>query len=345
MTIGLCLWCCIRCVCCRRRRRPGPKYSSQPSVFHSAPFRGYQPAPEPPIYEPPQYAQFNAGPRAKANEDALPAMPTQEAAIQKQVLLEQPAAAVELEKIRSPQSPQGAYRSLTPTPRIDPTGSQPRSPHSRSPSLYPLDARPVGANEDYIIKKPQKPQSPSPVNPYSFGEPPEPLLPVAPYASTSATASDPSNPFQPPQPPYAAYSPAATMPHEADYSPISSKPGTPFSPSDTGTPRPYKAYSSASSSSVRRGQSSASAVSTADSYHDPLTQPSVTPGLHDEPKELSTPYNKRPDSLLLSSSSAASPSNQPHQSPPIINNPHQHQPAQTNLQNAQYPTQNPWRNL
>ena len=107
-----CCGCCLSCCgCCGSRRRP-PRWDNQapPPPFQPSPYNnGYQPTPNPPIYNQPppmpyaqqpfhqapqpQYAQFDASSRKPAgiiNEDALPAMPSWDNASQTRVLDDSP---------------------------------------------------------------------------------------------------------------------------------------------------------------------------------------------------------------------------------------------------------------
>ncbi|KAA6413151.1 MAG: hypothetical protein FRX48_02895 [Lasallia pustulata] len=79
-----CLSCCASC--CPRRSAPPSKHAdAQPSLFHPAPYQGYQPAPPPPSYEPPQFARFDAGNKPASNDDALPHMPSWDTASERKV--------------------------------------------------------------------------------------------------------------------------------------------------------------------------------------------------------------------------------------------------------------------
>ena len=89
------VWCLARCLCCglscccdcfrpRGRRNNGSKYADGPS-YNNAPYMGggYQPAPAPPSYEPPRFAQFDTP--SKPKPDSLPAMPTWDQATSRKV--------------------------------------------------------------------------------------------------------------------------------------------------------------------------------------------------------------------------------------------------------------------
>ena len=92
------VWCCVRCLCCGlscccdcltccdscRGRRKRSKYADGPPAF--APYQGYQPAPAPPVYEPPRFATFDAPSNTgKIHEDSLPAMPSWDTASSRRV--------------------------------------------------------------------------------------------------------------------------------------------------------------------------------------------------------------------------------------------------------------------
>ncbi|KAI9732819.1 MAG: hypothetical protein M1834_003757 [Cirrosporium novae-zelandiae] len=70
------------------RRNKSSKYAEQPGPFNTAPYQGYQPAPPPPTYEPPKFAQFDANAKNGGNtihEDSLPVMPSWDASPAKRV--------------------------------------------------------------------------------------------------------------------------------------------------------------------------------------------------------------------------------------------------------------------
>lgn len=97
------VWCCVRCLCCGlscccecfscltccdscrgRRKSPRSNYADGPPAF--APYQGYQPAPNPPAYEPPRFATFDAPSKnGNIHEDSLPAMPSWDSATSRRV--------------------------------------------------------------------------------------------------------------------------------------------------------------------------------------------------------------------------------------------------------------------
>jgi hypothetical protein len=92
------LWCCARCLCCGMScccdcfkccdlcggRRKRAQNADPPPVF--APNQGYQPAPAPPAYEPPQFATFDTPSKnGQIHEDSLPAMPSWDTAASRRV--------------------------------------------------------------------------------------------------------------------------------------------------------------------------------------------------------------------------------------------------------------------
>jgi hypothetical protein len=106
LCIARCLCCGVECCCAccsclnaccpspRRGGNRGGRYSGMndnaPAInnhYHGSPNGGYQPGPAPPVYNPkPPYAQFDAGTKYRGNEDALPDMPTWDAAGNRKVL-------------------------------------------------------------------------------------------------------------------------------------------------------------------------------------------------------------------------------------------------------------------
>ncbi len=103
------LWCAIRCLCCgmtcccdclsccacccpsgRRGNGSGSygRHRDQPPSFPPASYHGYQPAPAPPSYDAPKFAQFDVGKRGHGSvvdADALPPMPSWETASSRHV--------------------------------------------------------------------------------------------------------------------------------------------------------------------------------------------------------------------------------------------------------------------
>lgn len=102
------LWCAVRCLCCgmtcccsclsccdcccpsgRRGNGSRDRHRDQPPSFPPASYHGYQPAPPPPSYEAPQFAQFdvskNRPGRHSLGDDALPPMPSWETASSRKV--------------------------------------------------------------------------------------------------------------------------------------------------------------------------------------------------------------------------------------------------------------------
>jgi hypothetical protein len=155
------IWCCVRCLCCgmscccsclsccdcgsRGRKDKGPKHAEGPgpSGFHSPPYQGYQPAPAPPIYEPPRFAQFDAPTKnGKFNGDALPAMPSWDQATSRRVedTNRQDVELADLEKRQSHLDGQlnGTVLAHGPTGRggYSQVLSNPPTPNAEYPSTY-----------------------------------------------------------------------------------------------------------------------------------------------------------------------------------------------------------------
>jgi len=82
--------CCCSCFsccesCCPSGRHKSHRHTDQPSSFPPAAYHGYQPAPPPPSYEPPRFAQFDVSRNGKVHDDALPPMPSWDTASQRNV--------------------------------------------------------------------------------------------------------------------------------------------------------------------------------------------------------------------------------------------------------------------
>ncbi|KAI9824872.1 MAG: hypothetical protein M1832_001477 [Thelocarpon impressellum] len=109
------------CNCCGGRGKRSKKHAADPPPpqgAYGAFNGGYQPAPQHPTYEPPQFAQFETGKKSAAgpvNEDALPAMPNWETAPKRKVLEEQQGQDVEMSPL-NPAKHRNASVPGSPTP-------------------------------------------------------------------------------------------------------------------------------------------------------------------------------------------------------------------------------------
>lgn len=130
------VWCCARCLCCglscccdcfsclaccesccARRKSPRSKYADGPLAF--APYQGYQPAPNPPAYEPPKFASFDApSKKGNINDDSLPAMPSWDTATSRRIEETSPHEDMEMNTLRTgvsahaPQASGGPYSEI-----------------------------------------------------------------------------------------------------------------------------------------------------------------------------------------------------------------------------------------
>lgn len=91
-------------------------------MFHPTPYQGYQPAPPPPSYEPPQFARFDTSKQGKVNDDALPAMPSWDTASERKIPQPEQHADEDMEMgrldpLHAQQAPMLAAHNAAPSPR------------------------------------------------------------------------------------------------------------------------------------------------------------------------------------------------------------------------------------
>ena len=145
------VWCCARCLCCGlscccecfsclaccdscrgRRKSSRSKYGDGPPAF--APYQGYQPAPNPPAYEPSRFATFDApSNNGKIHEDSLPAMPSWDSAAARRV--EDTSAREDME-MGNLATGAGAHVAHTNGGRYSQIPDQPASPYGHAPAEY-----------------------------------------------------------------------------------------------------------------------------------------------------------------------------------------------------------------
>jgi hypothetical protein len=150
------VWCLARCLCCgmscccsclsccdcctRDRGGNRPKHADGPPTFHNAPYQGYQPAPPPPSYEPPRFAQFDAPTKGgKFNGDALPAMPSWDQAASRKVEDTSHDQDVELAHLENKNGqPSGTIAHQGPTGKggYSQVPSNPPTPNAEYPNSY-----------------------------------------------------------------------------------------------------------------------------------------------------------------------------------------------------------------
>jgi hypothetical protein len=145
------VWCCARCLCCGlscccecfsclaccdscrgRRKSPRSKYAEGPPAF--APYQGYQPAPNPPAYEPPKFATFDAPSKnGKIDEDSLPAMPSWDTAASRRIEDTSADEDMEMGSLGTGAGPQIAHENRGHYSEIS---DYPASPHGNGPADY-----------------------------------------------------------------------------------------------------------------------------------------------------------------------------------------------------------------
>ncbi|KAI9847339.1 MAG: hypothetical protein M1830_007362 [Pleopsidium flavum] len=198
------IWCLVRCLCCGMscccscfsccesccpsgRHKSHRHLDQQPSSFPPASYHGYQPAPPPPTYEPPRFAQFDVGRNGKINDDALPPMPSWETANQRKVpeqLREEELEMGRLDPVAAQRAPMLA--NIAPPPRIgyaEADSSPVHAPYQHQPGFQGGDlGRPygqehsLGAYTGYARPAPsvQGPNGTAFGGPHTYGGSPQP---------------------------------------------------------------------------------------------------------------------------------------------------------------------------
>ncbi|KAI9847552.1 MAG: hypothetical protein M1838_000828 [Thelocarpon superellum] len=185
-------------------------------------YGGYQPAPQQPFYEPPQFAQFDAGGRKPpVNEDALPPMPSWETAQKRKVLDEHAEAQEDVEM--NPLNPAGVAAA-------EARPSQPSSPQAQ-PQRPALQQVPYGSGA-YSESGYHQPTSPPPAH-----------HELAAYPNQSSASG--GYPSQAPPTGYTSHSPGL------GYAGPNPSPGG--NPSQSSPPGGYRAQPSAPYSSAPNG--------------------------------------------------------------------------------------------
>lgn len=283
------VWCCGRLICCHALRRRGPKSLPNPrqsSVFHPPPSQGYNPAPQPPPYEPPKNAKTdisNQGNTSLQTPQPLPGNARDNHHDEDMELGRLDASHAPNASIIAHQEPTPMAR-LSPINTRNPVGSLYR-PHD---SLqFPLSPRKMShsslhGSDDSLYRRHDSLQH----RHNSMNASHNSLHVQNPFNDSLAT-DYPSHGYRPSSPPrpYSPYSP------QRPYSPYSPYP--PVSPYMTSTTKyessmfvehqqPYRAYS-------------------------PSVSTHYEPSMWNEPVELPSPYNKRPASLIFAQGSQTQP--------------------------------------
>ena len=184
-----CCRCCGCCsCCCPKPRNKKPKYMDDPydPSFNQPPppmpapsGNVYAPSPAPPVYRGTAVARFDSpassAPPSKANEDALPAMPTWDSAVSRRV--ENDHDAVEMEPLnlanQEPRrTPSASQRPLAPG-YMGPPPMRTGTPGTQS-SFYP-------ESRAYDEQSLYRARSPGPRSPAPMGAGPMATGPISPY--------------------------------------------------------------------------------------------------------------------------------------------------------------------
>lgn len=227
------IWGCARLICCRSRRRKGPKggqFSKPPSSIQSSPPQGYQPAP-PPLYDDPKTAQFDGSKPGAVKDDDLPPTPGWDQAGQRKGPdggHDEDVELGRLEPVHAQNAPMLAHQAPTPMARLSliNTRNLHDSLHRPHQSLHashnsqdlqnPFNDPPPA---DFPTHTYSSPAPPRPYSPYSPQKPPTPYSPQRPYSPYSPYASSTpkyeSAMFTESQQSYKAYSPSTSTQNEA----------------------------------------------------------------------------------------------------------------------------------
>lgn len=288
------VWCCGRLICCHSLRSRGPKSrqkSKQSSVFHPPPSQGYKPAPQPPPYESIKNAQLDVNNNGKASPETPQPLPVEAPD-------DRHGEDVELGRLDPAHAPNGAmlaHQKPTPMARLSPINT--RNPHHslhqpHNSLQQPFSAQYMSNNSlhasyDSLHRRHDTLQH----RHDSLHALQSSLHAQDPFSDPLATDYPPHG-YRPPSPPR-LYSPFAPQRPYSPYSPQRAcspyLPYSPVSPYSTGTTKyessmfvehqqPYRAYS-------------------------PSVSTHYEPSIWNEPIELPSPYNKRPESLIFAQDS------------------------------------------
>lgn len=287
------VWCFGRLVGYRtfRRRGPkGPQISKRSSVFHPPPAQGYKPAPQPPPYESSKNADLEFSSQGKISPEAPRPSPGKAT----DNLRDEDVELGRLDPAHMPNTSMLAHQEPPPLARLSPINTQnphdpPHRPHDSM--QHQFGSRHMSHNSlpgayDSLHRRHD-----------SLQHRHDSLLAQNPFSDLSATEAplghrppslqQPYSPFVP-QRSYSPYSPQQPVSPYLPYSPVSPylNSTTKYeSPMFAEHQQPYRAYS-------------------------PSVSTHYEPSVWNEPVELPSPYNKRPESLVFA---------QGLQTPPVEN--------------------------
>ncbi|MCJ1471007.1 hypothetical protein MMC07_009655 [Pseudocyphellaria aurata] len=276
------IWCFARLVCCRTIRRRGPKDPpsyKRSSIFHPPPSQGYKPAPQPPPYESPKNADLELSSQGKVSPEAPGPLPGKAIDDHR----DEDVELGRLDPAHMPNASMLAHQEPPPMARLSPINTQnphdpPHRPHDSMQN--PFGARHMSHNSlpgayESLHRRQDSSQHRH-----------DSLRAQSPFSDLSATDSPlghrppfvhrPYSPFVP-QRSYSPYSPQQPYSPYLPYSPVSPYTTTTTkyeSPMFAEHYQPYRAYS-------------------------PAVSTHYEPSVWNEPVELPSPYNKRPDSLIF----------------------------------------------
>lgn len=263
---------------------------SDQSLLHTS-SQAYQPTVKPPAYESPKLVAHDFRPLPKTKDAALPPIPSGELPPQKKLSDEGWDRGMELESLKAvptQSQPVSTYETGQPEAGLIPlkTTSFKNPFEAPAASHNPFDVASRGENRDYNPTSPLSPQrsyspfSPSNYTRYTtspFNDPPSRQPSPFSSAASMRTVS-----YVPPQPAYAAYSSSMVVPQ---------------SPSLLDEPKsPYRAFSPLL---MPRHEYSAPTPPPAVVDAPSEIAPRDISPLNDEPLELGTSYNMRPQSMAL----------------------------------------------
>lgn len=294
------VWCFGRLICCHtfRRKGPGgpkaPLNSKKSSVFHPPPSKGYKPAPQPPPYESPKSAQLNCDNQGKASPETPQPLPGKTP----EICHDEDVELGRLDPAHAPNASMLAHQEPTPMARLSPINT--RNPHD---SLH----RPHGS-----LQRPFSSQHMSPNSPHisfeSLHRQHDPLQQRHDSLHASHNSLHAQNSFSDPLatdcPPHTYRPPSPPQP----YSPFApQRPYSPYSPQRPYSPYlPYSPVSPYATASTKYESSMFVEHQQPYRAYSPSVSTHYEPSIWNEPVELPSPYNKRPESLIFAQGSQTS---------------------------------------
>lgn len=286
------VWYCTRCLCSWARRRRASKLPQKD--IRQVPHQVYRPAAKPLVCEAPQSAELQACREHRISDDTLTSTPGWDIANHKNVLNRPHEEDLELGRLAQAKPYSDlmlAHQASLPATGLEParTLSPTKNPFDElPPPPNPFDASSLGENHEYSprsTRSPERPYSPFAPSactrrtPSPFTDQPDSRQPSSFWLPESTTHIN----YVPLQPPYVAYAPTVSMPEAPS---LLDEPKSPYRPY---FPLPSPRYELSSEDEPQHPFAAYSPTISA--RYEPSS-------INREPLELSTPYNKRPQSIL-----------------------------------------------